>query len=103
MPTSGEHRHGVDVESRDDSSSLNSRERGRSSEAQSLLTIVATVASQAALITAVLYYFGWTRTYAFFDYFGVDYNLAGYDTSAYVLRSIGVAFQPLTYAAFVGL
>lgn len=69
----------------------------------SVLAIVGVIASQAVLITAVLYYFGWVRTNGFLSYFGVDPNMAGFSTADYVLRSISVAFAPLISAAFIAL
>ena len=64
-----------------------------------MLGIVAVGASQ----TAVLYYFGWARTNAFLEYFGLDPTVVGYDTTDYVLRSIGVAFPAAVGVSVVGL
>lgn len=68
-----------------------------------VLAIVGVIASQVVLITAVLYYFGWVRTYTFLSYFGVDPSMAGYSTADYVLRSIKVAFPPLIRASLTFL
>lgn len=69
----------------------------------SVLTIIGAITSQLAVITALLYYFGWVRTYYSLSYFGVDLSLAGYGTVDYVLRSIAVAFPPFIRAAFTAL
>ncbi|MEE2033527.1 hypothetical protein [Rhodococcus chondri] len=66
-----------------------------------MLALITTVASQAALITALLYYFGWVRTRATFDYFGVDVSLLGFSTTDYVLRSLNSALRPLLVAGLV--
>jgi hypothetical protein len=68
-----------------------------------VLGIVAVGASQTAVLTGVLYYFGWARTNAFLEYFGLDPTMVGYDTTDYVLRSIGVAFPAAVGVSVVGL
>lgn len=68
-----------------------------------MLTLITTVASQAALITALLYYFGWVRTRATFDFFGVDVSLLGFSTTDYVLRSLNSALRPLLVAGLVAV
>lgn len=61
------------------------------------------VISQTAVLTAVLFYFGWARTTATFDYFGVDVSLLGFSTSDYLLRSVNSAFRPLLLAGVVAI
>jgi hypothetical protein len=68
-----------------------------------VLTIIGAITSQLTVITALLYYFGWVRTYYFLSYFGVDPSLAGYGTVDYILRSIAVAFPPFIDVAFTAL
>jgi hypothetical protein len=46
------------------------------------------------LVTGLFYYFGWVRTGATFDYFGVDRSVLDFSSQDYVLRSVGVAFRP---------
>ncbi len=69
----------------------------------SVLTIIGAITSQLAVITALLYYFGWVHTYYSLSYFGVDPSLAGYGTVDYVLRSIAVTFTPFIHVAFTAL
>lgn len=64
-----------------------------------VLAVIGSITSQAVLITALLYYFGWVYTHNFFRYFGIDISLLDYSTTDYVLRSINVAFQPFAYLA----
>lgn len=71
--------------------------------APSALKIIGAVTSQTAVIGALLFYFGWVRTHAFADYFGIDPTLVSYGTTDYVLRSVNVAFPPLIGAACVAL
>jgi hypothetical protein len=59
------------------------------------------VASQVALITAVLYYFGWSYSHAFYGYFGVDVGMLGYSTPDYILRSINAVFWPGAWVLLV--
>jgi len=61
------------------------------------------VASQTALLTAVLFYFGWARTSTTFAYFGVDVSLLGFSTSDYLLRSVNSAFRPLLFVGLAGV
>jgi hypothetical protein len=68
-----------------------------------VLAIIGVITSQLALITALLYYFGWVRTSSFLSYFGIDPRMAGYGTADYVLRSIRVAFPPFICAAVITL
>jgi len=57
--------------------------------------LLALVAAPPAFLTALLYYFGWVRENAVFNYFGVDADLIGFTTQGYLLRSAGIAFRPL--------
>ncbi|PXX57824.1 hypothetical protein DFR70_11654 [Nocardia tenerifensis] len=66
-----------------------------------LPSILAAIASQAAAVTGILYYFGWAYSRAFFGYFGVDVNMLSYSTQDYVLRSLNGAFYPATITLFV--
>jgi hypothetical protein len=59
-----------------------------------VLEMVGLVVAPFATLTGLLYYFGWVRTNAIFDRFGIDANLLGYTTQDYLLRSAGVAFRP---------
>jgi hypothetical protein len=55
---------------------------------------VAAVAGPLTAVTAVLYYFGWTRTNAVFGYFGVDPAILNFDAADYLARAAGPAFAP---------
>jgi hypothetical protein len=68
-----------------------------------MLTIIGTITSQAVLITALFYYFGWVYAHGLFGYFGVDPSLIGFSTVDYALRSLNVAFYPFIDAAFAAL
>jgi hypothetical protein len=63
--------------------------------------LLATLASQVAVLTAILYYIGWVRSQATFAYFGIDPGLVGYSTADYILRSLNSAFPPLIVGALV--
>lgn len=62
-----------------------------------------TVASQTAILVAVLFYFGWASAGETFRYFGVDLSLLGFDTTDYLLRSIYSAYQPLLVVGIAAL
>jgi hypothetical protein len=68
-----------------------------------LWRVAGLVVSQTALLTALLFYFGWARTQATFSYFGIDVSLLGFSTSDYLLRSVNAAFRPLLIAGLVAL
>jgi hypothetical protein len=80
-------------------------ERGRAStRPESLLIgLFGAVASQVALLTALLYYVGWARSHATLGYFGIDPALVGYSTVDYVLRSLTATFVPVIVGTLVGL
>src|SRR5215207_1272715 len=63
-----------------------------------VLAIAGRVIAPTALVTAVLYYFGWARTEAAADRAGTDQSLFGYSTSDYVLRSVGPLYRPIGIA-----
>jgi hypothetical protein len=71
--------------------------------ASGVLSVLGVISSQAVLITALLYYFGWVRAYSYLNYFGVDTSMAGYGAADYILRSINVAFLPFIDAAFTAM
>lgn len=49
----------------------------------------------AGLLTAVLYYFGYTRAKAYYGHFGVDLGTIGFSTTDYLVHSAGALFSPL--------
>jgi len=63
-------------------------------DSSNAIKLISMVTSQLALLTALLYYFGWVYAHSFLGHFGVDPNLAGYSIQDYILRSIHVAFYP---------
>ncbi|MDQ3898824.1 MAG: hypothetical protein M3326_16550 [Actinomycetota bacterium] len=69
----------------------------------SLWRIVSAVVAPATLTTALLFYFGWTRTRAVAAYFGVDHTTLGFSAQDYILRSIDAIFLPLGALLLVAL
>jgi hypothetical protein len=65
--------------------------------------LLAGLAGQAAILTAVLVYFGWVRAYATYHYFGVDLSALDFSVSDYVLRSVNVAFPMVVVIALFGV
>ena len=65
--------------------------------------VAGSVATQTALISAVLYYFGAVRLRATFDYFGVDASALGFSGADYLIHSVNAAFQPLVLVGLVAL
>ncbi|MEU4524585.1 hypothetical protein AB0F52_38420 [Amycolatopsis sp. NPDC024027] len=62
---------------------------------------ISVLLSQTVLLSAVLYYFGWVRTQAAWEYFGIDTSLLGFSTPDYALRSIDSTFLPLIGAGIL--
>jgi hypothetical protein len=64
-----------------------------------LAKLVGAIAAPTTLLTSLLFYFGWSRAYWFYDYFGVHSTLLGLTTQDYVQQSLDGLFVPLTMAA----
>lgn len=74
-----------------------------SRQATLAIAAIGAIASQAALLTALLYYVGWARTNATLGYFGVDPKIIGYSTEDYLLRSSNTAFTLVIIGTLAGL
>ena len=66
-----------------------------------MMRAASAIAAQTGLLTALLYYFGWTRTRSTSSQLGLDPSLFGYSTQEYVLRSVDSMLVPLTVALAV--
>ena len=66
-----------------------------------MMRAASAIAAQTGLLTALLYYFGWTRTRSTSSQLGLDPSLFGYSTQEYVLRSVDSMLVPLTIALAV--
>lgn len=64
-----------------------------------VLELVGRVVAPASLLTAMFYFFGYTREREFYRHFGVDLGTVGLSTTDYLVRSAGVAFVPLAVLA----
>lgn len=53
------------------------------------------VISQTAVLSALLYYFGWASTNALYGYFGVDASVLGLSVTDYLIRGARLAFPAL--------
>ncbi len=78
---------------------------GATSEATVLRTVqsLGAVVGPTALITALLFYFGWAKAQAFSQFFGLDVSLFGFSTQEYLLQSIRSVFIPLGEVLLGGL
>jgi hypothetical protein len=73
------------------------------SRASQLAKVLGGVVAPSTMITALLYYFGWSHAYWFFNYFGVDSSLLGFTPVDYLMRSVDALFVPMTVAATAAL
>jgi hypothetical protein len=65
--------------------------------------VLAGLATQAVVLTAVLFYFGWVRAKATYDYFGIDISVLNFSASDYVLHSVDAAFPLLVAIGLAGV
>ena len=68
-----------------------------------LVRLLGTVVAPTTLLTSLLFYFGWSHAYYFYDYFGVNSTLLGLTTRDYVQRAVDGLFLPMMVVAGVGL
>lgn len=68
-----------------------------------LAKLVATVTGSTTAIAALLFYFGWSRAYYFYDYLGVDSSVLDLTTRDYIQLSVDGLFVPAMVAACVTL
>src|SRR5690242_16639858 len=64
-----------------------------------LVAVVTSIASQAALITALLFFYGRVRTGAFYGYFGIGTHALQFSTSDYVIGSLNATLPPVIVCA----
>jgi hypothetical protein len=65
--------------------------------------ILGAIVAPTTLLTALLYYFGWSHAYWFCDYFGVNSTVLGFTSTDYMMRSVDALFVPMTVAACAAL
>jgi hypothetical protein len=63
---------------------------------QQLAKILGAVVAPVTLVSALLYYFGWSHAYWFCNYFGVNSTVLGFTTTDYLMRSVDALFVPMT-------
>lgn len=56
--------------------------------------LLAVILAGTTALSAIYLYFGWIRTTALFDFFGVDGTLLDFGPTEYILRSVEVLFRP---------
>jgi len=64
-----------------------------------LVAVFTSIASQAALITALLFFYGRVRTGAFYGYFGIGTHALAFSTSDYVIGSLNATLPPVIVCA----
>src|ERR687891_1139456 len=72
--------------------------RGRSAWS-SVSEVITTFVAPTTLVGALVFYFGWTRTRAWWLYFGIDPSVLGFSNQDYVLRSVNALFPALLVVA----
>jgi hypothetical protein len=105
-PVSGQRpsaRSGADAEAPPPASAPRPVADPRTSGLLHLPQILGAVVAPTTLLTSLLYYFGWSHAYWFFDYFGVNSTLLGLTPRDYLMRSLDALFVPMTVVASAGL
>jgi hypothetical protein len=67
------------------------------------VNLLGTIVAPTTLLTALLFYFGWSHAYYFYDYFGVNSTLLGLSTRDYVQKAVDGLFVPMLVLAGAGL
>ena len=65
--------------------------------------VTVALVSQVAVLAALLYYFGWSRTEALLNYYGLDSTVVDLSTKDYVLRGVRPITPIVVGAGFVTL
>jgi hypothetical protein len=68
-----------------------------------VIQVVGAIVAPVTIITALLFYFGWIRTNALFQYFGVEASVLGFTNQDYVLRSVEGLYVPLGVILLAGI
>src|ERR1700752_4166495 len=64
-----------------------------------VVAVFTSIASQAALVAALLYFFGRVHVSAEYGYFGIDANSLGFSTSDYVINSLNATLPSVMICA----
>ncbi|HEY0538837.1 MAG TPA: hypothetical protein VGD53_10715 [Actinoallomurus sp.] len=75
----------------------------RSSGLRQLGKILGSIVAPTTLVTSLLYYFGWSFTFSFFDNFGVSYTVVDLGTVEYLQRAVVALYLPAAVLASVAL
>jgi hypothetical protein len=73
---------------------------------EGIVRVVGAVVAPVTALTALMFYFGWVRTNALFQHFGIDAPVLGFSNQDYMLRSVEGLYVPigaLLVAALVSL
>jgi hypothetical protein len=61
------------------------------------------IVAPTSLVSALLYWYGWSHSTQFYGYFGIDASALGFGTRDYLIRSLDGLFVPMTVIACAGL
>ncbi len=65
--------------------------------------VAGSVAGQATLAAALLFYFGWARTQAVMGYFGINSAIARLSVNDYILRSLSITIKMFVFLGLLTL
>ena len=68
-----------------------------------LTRLLGTIVAPTTLLTSLLFYFGWSHAYWYYDYFGINATLLGLTTRDYVQKSLDGLFVPMLVVACAAL
>jgi hypothetical protein len=68
----------------------------RDVSAKQLVEIISLLVPPTALLTGLLFYFGWVRTRQYWNMFGIEHSMLRFSVQDYLLRGIDAVHLPLT-------
>jgi len=99
----GRHRTAASPERRADKPAVSGAKDRTPMGLERAVQLATAIVAPTTVLTALLFYYGWVRTNALFQYFGVDATVLGFTTQDYLLRSSEALYVPFGMLLVVGL
>ena len=99
----GRHRTAASPEQRAGEQAASGAEQRTPIGLERAVQLATAIVAPTTVLTALLFYYGWVRTNALFQYFGVDATVLGFTTQDYLLRSSEALYVPFGTLLVVGL
>ncbi|MGX1809735.1 hypothetical protein ACWIGI_28775 [Nocardia sp. NPDC055321] len=73
------------------------------SNSSRLVAIFSEIVAPTAFVGALLFYFGWARAFAYYNYFGIHLSVLSFSQQELLMRSVDALYVPLGFVGIVGL